>query len=415
MDPMRVWNLRSWALLALTLLATGVVPGVAFAQNEADRAQSNLAAEERETCTRNLKIIYDAIQAYQYDHKDLPNWLSDLVPDYISDPNVLICPVCRRTGRTEMPPLADPKVACSYVFEFSPAPVGSALAGGVRHTRREWKRRQMGLVGSAVPMVRCRNHNPYLNLGFNGTVYGSPPQWELIFTNRVNPAELSLRAIFGVEDPLEDAATPVLNNNTVAGSGTTRSEFPAKSQPIDLTAFYNSSLDDAWVGQPGDTLASLPKGLQTFGGITFDARGIIQLQGPAALAKYPAQIKGIPIHRRCQHLYFLHAATFGGNLNEGQQIGSYIVHLPNNPMSLEIPIYYGRSVRNWHTNGHEPEPDKELKVVWTGENALSRKAGRPIRLFVTAWNLAPGVEIDDLDFVSANKSAAPFLVAISVD
>jgi hypothetical protein len=410
---MRVLTLRWWAPVVVALLTAGILPKAVCAQNQA--GQSSLAAEEQETCTRNLRIIYDAIQAYQYDHKDLPNWLSDLVPDYLSDPNVLICPVCRRTGKTEAPPLADPKVACSYVFEFSPVPVGAASPGGLRHTRREWKRRQMGLVGSAVPIVRCRNHDPVLNLGFNGTVYGSPPQWELVFTNRVNPAELSLRSIFGGEGAVEDAPTPVLNNNnTVRGS--TSADPVIKSRSIDLTSFYNSPLDETWQGHPGDTLSSLPKGLQTFGGVAFDVRGLVQLQGqPSALAKYPVQIKGIPIHQRCQHLYFLHAASFGGNPNEGEQIGSYIVHLPNNPMSLEIPIYYGREVRNWHATAREPEPDKELKVVWTGDNAVSKRMGKPIRLFVTAWNLAPGVEIDSLDFVSAVKAAAPFLLAISVD
>ena len=31
---------------------------------------------------KNLKVIYLAIQAYQTDHKDLPDWLSDLMhPD----------------------------------------------------------------------------------------------------------------------------------------------------------------------------------------------------------------------------------------------------------------------------------------------------------------------------------------------
>ncbi len=410
---MRVWNLHFWALIAPAVLMAGVLPKAACAQNEVGRAQSSLAAEEKETCTRNLKIIYDAIQAYQYDHKDLPNWLSDLVPDYISDPNVLICPVCRRTGKTEAPPLADPKLACSYVFEFSPVPVGSVLPGGLRHTRREWKRRQMGLVGSAVPIVRCRNHNPVLNLGFNGSVYASPPQWELIFTNRVNPAELGLHSIFGGDDAAEDAPLPVVNSSV---SGSTLPAPLMKSQTVDLTGFYNSTLEDPWQGHPGDTLSSLPQGLQSFGGVTFDVRGLVQLQGQSpALAKYPAQIKGIPIHHRCQHLYFLHAASLGGNANEGEQIGSYIVHLPNNPMSLEIPIYYGRSVRNWHPTAHEPEPDKELKVAWTGENAASKRMGKPIRLFVTAWNLAPGVEIDTLDFVSSIKTAAPFLLAISID
>src|SRR5882757_2941687 len=61
----------------------------------ATQAGAELAANEKEECTKNLKLIYDSIEAYRKDHKDLPNWLSDLVPDYLADANVLICPVCR--------------------------------------------------------------------------------------------------------------------------------------------------------------------------------------------------------------------------------------------------------------------------------------------------------------------------------
>ena len=408
---MRPWAVRSWALAGMALLTASLVPEMAPAQSPSIATSAGLTAEEREACTRNLKVIYDAIQAYQYDHKDLPNWLSDLVPDYLSDPTVLICPVCRRTGRTESPPLADPKLACSYVFEFSPVPVGTALAGEQVHTRRDWKRRQMGLIGSGVPIVRCRHHDPLLNLGFNGTVYESPPQWELNFTNRVRPAELSVRAIFGGEEGPEE--TPAILTGTSREAGVLT---PGPTHSIDLTTFYTSQLGEAWQGVPGDDLASFPKGLQTFGGVSFNVRGIVQLKGKSpALGKYPPEIKGIPIHQRCQHLYFLHAAGFGRNTDEGEQIGSYIVHLANQKMSLEIPIYYGRSVRDWHVGSQEPRADKELKVAWTGENAASKREGKQIRLFVTAWNLAPGVEIEDLDFVSAGRSAVPFLLALSVD
>src|SRR5215472_9028512 len=117
---MRAHLVRLWALSGIALLAASSGSQAASPQGDAAPVSAGLAAEEREGCTRNLKVIYDAIQAYQFDHKDLPNWLSDLVPDYIFDPRVLICPVCRRTGRTESPPLADPKLACSYIFEFSP-------------------------------------------------------------------------------------------------------------------------------------------------------------------------------------------------------------------------------------------------------------------------------------------------------
>ena len=406
---MRALGAGGWVLGALMLII-GEQSSPAAEQNGSPVVSATLAAEEKEACTRNLKVIYDAIQAYQYDHKDLPNWLSDLVPDYISDGNVLICPVCRRTGRTELPPLADPKLACSYVFEFSPVPVGKAMPGEPRHTRREWKRRQMGLVGSVVPMVRCRNHNPVLNLGFNGSIYESPMQWELLFTNRVRTAELSLNAIFG-GDVAEEPVAPFHESRPEP----VRSQPIAPTRSIDLGAFFNSELTTAWQGQADDDLASLPTGLQQFGGVEFNIQGIVQLKGQSpALSKFPAEVKAIPVNQRCQHLYFLHAAVVTGTVPEGEQIGSYVVHIPKNELTLDIPLYYGRSVADWHQAQADPESN-ELKVAWTGQNAKSKRAGKQVRLFMTAWNLSPGVEIESLDFVSAAKKAAPFLLAISFD
>ena len=394
----------------MALLSVGMPRAAAANRHEAGSAAA-LAAEEKESCTRNLRVIFDAIQAYQFDHKDLPNWLSDLVPDYLSDGNVLICPVCRRTGQTEQPPLADPKLACSYVFEFSPVPIGS-ITGEPKHTRREWKRRQMGLVGSGVPLVRCRHHNPMLNLAFNGNIYESPPQWELLFTNRVRAAELTVRAIFGPEAIDDPVATPSVSAAGPQAAGPEQ----GSGSTIELTDFYNSKLQEAWQGKPGDDLSALPEGRQIFGGIAFDVRGIIQLKGKSSsLSRFPAEVKGIPVHRRCQHLYFLHAATVTGLAQEGEQIGSYVLHLPSNQMTLEIPIYYGRSVRDWHQEKVEPGPEKELKVAWKGQNAATKTTGKQIRLFVTTWNLAPGVEIDSVDFVSAMRTTAPFLLAMSFD
>src|SRR5258705_13708806 len=109
------------------LCLMGLTTGASAQTNSAPKAPG-VEAQEKEACIRNLKVIYDAIQAYQTDNKDLPNWLSDLVPQYLSDANVLICPTCRRTGRLDLPGLSDPKLARSYLFEFAPLPLGNALS-----------------------------------------------------------------------------------------------------------------------------------------------------------------------------------------------------------------------------------------------------------------------------------------------
>jgi len=91
---------RLFIIVAMSGCALGGLGLRAFSQNSPEPKASSLAAEEKAGCTENLKAIYQAVEAYRRDHKDLPNWLSDLVPQYLSDANLLVCPVCRRTGKT---------------------------------------------------------------------------------------------------------------------------------------------------------------------------------------------------------------------------------------------------------------------------------------------------------------------------
>ena len=42
------------------------------------------ADEDKAACLKHLKQIYEAIQSHRREHKDIPNWLSDLVPKYSS-------------------------------------------------------------------------------------------------------------------------------------------------------------------------------------------------------------------------------------------------------------------------------------------------------------------------------------------
>ncbi|HWQ91181.1 MAG TPA: hypothetical protein VN673_05885 [Clostridia bacterium] len=375
-------------LSALSLLS--MLPG---------RAQTN-AVSEKALCTKNLKAIYAAIQSYQNKHKDLPNWLSDLVPDYIEDINTLVCPVCRRTGRIEESLLADPKLPSSYLFEFCPVPLGNLAPKASDRTRREWKRRQMGLVGSSVPLVRCRHHYPVLNLAFDGNIYESPPAWEWAFTNRVSLTNLSAAMLFA-----EDPANPH-----------TAQRFPPrdpKTRPamLDLSRFYNVPLSEPIGGRADVSLASLPAGIRPFAGTDFDVRGLVVLASKSEATSRPQQVRGIPVHQKCKRLHFLHAASPGSPGDEGAQIASYFIKFVGNPARLEIPVQYGRDLRGYKAQATEPAPTRELAMVWS-----STQPSPGLRLFRTTWtNLLPDTEIESIDFVSAMGGPAPFLIAITAD
>lgn len=385
------------------VLAFGWAPG-APAQTNARAEAPRLAEAEKALCIQNLKTIYKAIQAYQLDHKDLPNWLSDLVPKYLKDANVLICPTCRRSGKTEDKRLADPKLPCSYLFEFCPVPLGNEAPSAAKRTRREWKRRQMGLVGSAVPIVRCRQHDKVLNLAFDGRIYESPGSWEVLFANRVKSGDLSAAKLFADDGP--------------GGAG---SRFPARdpkagSGLLDLTRYYNASLHERWLGKTNADFSAMRLGLEELNGVEFDARGAIQLAGKSpAGKKYPRQVKGIMVRRKCKRLHFLHAACLAGAADDGRQVGSYIIHYANNQARLEIPIRCGREVADCRILDEKAPLPKELSVAWSSADTPKSKGPR-VRLFETTWtNLAPNAEVESIDFVSAMAGPAPFLVAITVE
>ncbi|EEF59006.1 hypothetical protein [Pedosphaera parvula] len=401
------------AWFCLVLLIWASASAVFAAPEEPGKSaddKTTLAAQEKEACIKNLKVIYEAIQAYQADKKDIPNWLSDLVPQYVTDVNVLLCPVCKRTGQTEARGLADPQIATSYVYEFSTA-LMTIKSLQVTKTRREWKRQQMGLAGSVVPIVRCRHHTPLLNLAYDGRIYDSGTSWETLLTNRMDIAELKPERIFAAE-----------KRKAPATAKSAPARFPARDRQakpgqLDLGKFYNTSLTESWLGSAGHSLAELPSGLQTLGWVDWDIRGVVQLAGKSPSSKkFPEQAKDIQVHQKCQRLHFLHAAGFGAASDEGTQIGTYIIHLATSNKQLEVPIIYGHDVRNWHVLPGEPPAPEDLVVAWTGSNEVSKDKNMKIRLFETTWiNPAPDVEVQSVDFVSSMAGPAPFLIGITAE
>jgi thiol-disulfide isomerase/thioredoxin len=212
------------------------------AEKEVNEVDPAIAAKEKEACGKNLKMIYQAVQAYRREHKDLPNWLSDLVPKYLADASILVCPVTKRTGVAgPYQHLTDSKIRTSYIYEFSDAEMGTVWGG--RHMKmRDFKRMEMGLVGGDVPILRCHLHAPVLNLGFDGKFYESPRDWESLFTDVVpfedfNPERLI--ALYTKAVPAQtteaEAENPVARGNSET-PGAALLGKPAPNFKLDLLA-----------------------------------------------------------------------------------------------------------------------------------------------------------------------------------
>jgi serine/threonine protein kinase/WD40 repeat protein len=139
---------------------------------------------EKNQCFTNLLRIHAALMSYQKDHQQMPDWLSDLVPKYVPDTNLLFCPVQAETGISSIwLPTEDPKVTSSYSYEFSAQPVsfsdpyGLAVSG---ETMKNWKTRQLGRYGPVVPVLRCSLHGTVLNVTYGGDLWESPQLWESV-------------------------------------------------------------------------------------------------------------------------------------------------------------------------------------------------------------------------------------------
>ena len=147
------------------------------AQAPGEGAYSLLGSlEERERiepCRSNLRQIGIALTSYQLDHKgEWPDWLSDLYPKYLQDESILLCP--NHPSATVYRGLIDPKMKCSYVYEFAPIEWDGAIYRDIQKAKLE-------IYGDKVPVVRCLKcleDGRALNLSYGGEIYLSGEIWE---------------------------------------------------------------------------------------------------------------------------------------------------------------------------------------------------------------------------------------------
>jgi hypothetical protein len=191
----------------------------------------------------------------------------------------------------------------------------------------------------------------------------------------------------------------------------------ASADQVDLTNFYGTSLNDDWFNHPGHDFHDVPQGLQPFGGVLFDVRGLIVLAGTRSLAVsglvLPEAVRNIPVGRKGKAVHFLQAAAFVGS-PAGLKIGEYGIHYANGE-TRTANLIYGENMLDWWVDPAEGHVTK-AEEVWYGANTATRSRGMQTRLIKFTWeNPLPNVEITTIDFVSAVENSAPMLVAITVE
>ncbi len=191
----------------------------------------------------------------------------------------------------------------------------------------------------------------------------------------------------------------------------------ASPSQINLATYYNVLPTAPFqFGGLGCDLSLLPQGLVKLAGTEFDVRGVVQLaDGWLSKHRYPREVLGVSIGLKCRRFHFLHASGCGSG-SDGTQIGKYVVHYADG-QQREIPIVYGRDVRDWFHHLNTPRETEKSTIAWTGSNKITdRMPGVSLRLFKSACeNPRPDMEIKTIDYVSTMRRGAPFLVAITID
>lgn len=365
-------------------------------------------AVDKAQCQAQLLRIHAAIQQYRARHGRVPDWLSDLSREELIPEPILTCPFVVKTltlveWRRDLRDESFRDAKSSYSYEFCAAEL--PLFGGAATNWREYKERKMRLMGAdAVPIVRCPAHRPYLNLTYAGSIYESEKYWEDKYTNRVQHFEIVPDALFA-----ERLQLPRLEVD----------DFPARSpgaswQQLDLTRHYNARLTDTWQHAPSfpNNLAEFPAGTWEAAGVKFDARGIIQLKAITMPPPYPMAVAGIPVGRRCAAIHFLHAT--GAQATPGTEVGHYILRYEDGSTAL-LPIRYGRDVSDWW-HDVEGAANPNLVVAWASKIPDEIRGDRELCLFQSRYrNEKPDITVQTLDFTSANTSAAPFLIAVTLE
>src|SRR5262249_28483677 len=163
---------------------------------------------------------------------------------------------------------------------------------------------------------------------------------------------------------------------------------------------------------PGNNLASLPAGAQTFAGVKFHVGdGLMQL-GSSLFKGKPGKVEGIKVGRALERLHFLHATAFSAP--DGTVIAKYVVHYADKTKA-EVEVAYGKDVVDWWAYSGQQAPTRG-KAAWEGQNEPAKGFDATIKLYVTSWkNPHPRKRVLSLDFVAtaAQTGAAPFCVAIT--
>jgi hypothetical protein len=357
-------------------------------------------------CRAQLNIIYNALQKYIDEHQALPRWLSDLTPEYLKNPKLLVCPYVYKSGNVKnwwqglktFRVHDDPKPT-SYSYEFCLEKVN----GLPETTCREYKQRQMEIFGGAVPIIRCTVHSRPINLACDGTVYTSGEDWEHLFARSADDTN-------AVQAPLPDGEAKYIVRRLVRPRAAN-----TNARCIDLSSNYNATLFHlSTVEYDGKVIEMITNGVYTVQGISFDVRGLVHLTAKNSAIPFPQAVEGgISLNQQCARIHLFHGTV--GEAAEGAIVARYIFHLENGH-KFQMPIRYGEDVQSRFFDPDDPHGPKESQPAWVSPPDRVGSSGHALRLYVNSWSNPESESIiQKVEFISEMTASAPFLVAVTTE
>lgn len=196
-------------------------------------------------------------------------------------------------------------------------------------------------------------------------------------------------------------------------------------QILDLSKFGTQYRDDrGWFGDKKFTFKDMPVGLQKFAGVPFQIYDfptsqvptVIMLAGQNVPNKLPEEVKGIPVGRKADALFFLHTARLDQRRNKKEidekkrfEMLRYVVNYADG-QSETVPVYAEIDIHDYRQK--TPQPIEGAQLAWT-----SKYEGTDFSTaaYAKQWNNPrPEIEIKSLDIVYGDqKRGVPVVLAIT--
>lgn len=195
--------------------------------------------------------------------------------------------------------------------------------------------------------------------------------------------------------------------------------------PVDLSKKANQyRTERGWFGDSNATFKDLPTGRQTFAGVPFEVFDfktspvptVVMLGGPGVPNGPAEEVRGIPVGRKADALFFLQAARIDARRNDQEirekkryEMARYVVHYADGK-TIDVPIVSEIDVDDYRQKTPAAVPG--AMIGWTRAYPNSDVSAVA---YVKPWpNPRPDVAIESLDLVyGKDRRGVPALIAIT--